>query len=69
MTVVTTVTCDFYRTSVVTPVTSVTVDWAAFSPAELWLILGVGALGGLAGLQPAIKGSLTEVADNLAPTT
>jgi putative ABC transport system permease protein len=49
--------------------TSVAVDWAAFSLRELWLILGVGALGGLAGLLPAIKGSLTEVADNLAPTT
>jgi putative ABC transport system permease protein len=49
--------------------TSVTVDWANFSVAELWLILAVGGLGGVAGLLPAIKGSLTQVADNLAPTT
>ncbi|MEM7202691.1 MAG: ABC transporter permease [Planctomycetota bacterium] len=45
----------------------VAVDWAAFSTAELWLILAVGALGGLAGILPAIKGSLTPVAEHLGP--
>jgi putative ABC transport system permease protein len=45
------------------------VDWAAFSPSELWLILGAGLLGGLAGILPAIKGSLTPVASSLGPTS
>jgi hypothetical protein len=29
-------------------------------------VAGVTALGGLAGLLPAVKGSMTQVADNLA---
>lgn len=49
--------------------TGVGVDWATFAVRELWLILGVAVLGGLAGLLPAVKGSLTEVADNLGPVS
>jgi putative ABC transport system permease protein len=45
------------------------VDWAAFTRDEIWLILAVGALGGLAGMLPAVKGSRTQVADSLAPTS
>jgi putative ABC transport system permease protein len=48
--------------------TGVWLDWAAFSPRELYLVAGVGMLGALAGLLPAVKGSFTQVADNLAPT-
>lgn len=44
-------------------------DWTAFSLAELWLILGVTCLGAVAGILPAAKGSMTQVADNLAPTS
>jgi putative ABC transport system permease protein len=49
--------------------TGVFVDWAAFSRDEAWLILATGVLGGIAGVLPAIKGSRTQVADNLAPTS
>jgi len=49
--------------------TGVTVDWAAFSVREAWLILGVTLIGGIAGAVPAIKGSTTEVAENLGPAT
>jgi putative ABC transport system permease protein len=45
------------------------VEWAVFSIAELWLILGVTALGGFAGVLPAWKGSRTQVAENLGPTS
>ncbi|GAB4140034.1 MAG: ABC transporter permease [Planctomycetota bacterium] len=53
--------------------TGVYVDWLAFRivpwPAsegrELYLVLAVTGLGALAGLLPAIKGSMTQVADNL----
>ncbi len=48
-------------------VAGVAIDWARFSKDELWLIAGVTALGGLAGVLPAIKGSLTPVADHLGP--
>ena len=51
----------------VADLTGVSVDWMAFSVDELWLIVGVAVLGGLAGVLPAIKGSMTEVADNLGP--
>jgi len=47
----------------------VAVDWLAFSAAELWLILGVAVLGGLAGVLPAVKGSLIPVADHLGPVS
>ncbi len=49
--------------------TSVAVEWTAFSVLELWLILGITALGGLAGMVPALKGSSVEVADNLGPVS
>ncbi len=49
--------------------TGVFIDWAAFTRQELGLILAVGVLGGLAGALPALKGSRTQVADNLAPTS
>ncbi len=47
--------------------TGVLVSWTAFSLDELWLILGATVLGCAAGILPAIKGSMTEVADNLGP--
>ena len=31
-----------------------------------FILFGVTALGGIAGLLPAVKGSMTQVADNLA---
>jgi putative ABC transport system permease protein len=46
--------------------TGVYLDWLQFRPWELWLLLGVTALGAIAGLLPAVKGSMTQVADNLA---
>lgn len=46
--------------------TGVWLDSFAFQPWEAWLVAGVTALGAAAGLLPAIKGSLTQVADNLA---
>lgn len=54
--------------------TGVYLDWTAFKfvpwpvsdGRELYLVLGVTALGAVAGLLPAVKGSLTQVADNLA---
>ncbi|MFY9343538.1 MAG: ABC transporter permease [Planctomycetota bacterium] len=46
--------------------TGVWLDWLQFRPWELWLLAGVTGLGGLAGLLPAVKGSMTQVADNLA---
>ncbi len=47
----------------------VPVDPLQFSLAEFWLILGTGLLGGFAGILPAIKGSMVQVADNLGPTS
>lgn len=47
--------------------TGVYLDWLVFRPWEIWLLLGVTALGAVAGLLPAVKGSMTQVADNLAP--
>lgn len=49
--------------------TGVLVAWTAFSVDEIWLIVSIGALGGFAGVLPAIEGSLTEVADNLGPVS
>lgn len=46
--------------------TGVWLDWLQFRPWEAWLLVGVTALGGIAGLLPAVKGSMTQVADNLA---
>lgn len=47
--------------------TGVALAWQSFSLAEAWLIVGVTVLGGLAGILPAIKGSLTPIADHLGP--
>jgi len=57
----------FVLRPVVEDQTGVYLDWLTFRPWELWLLLGVTALGAVAGLLPAVKGSLTQVADNLAP--
>ena len=46
--------------------TGVYLDWLQFRAWEGWLLVGVTALGAVAGLLPAIKGSMTQVADNLA---
>lgn len=52
--------------NVVEDMTGVYLDWLSIRWWELWLVLGVTTVGALAGLVPAIKGSLTQVADNLA---
>lgn len=46
--------------------TGVYLDWLQFGLWELWLVLGVTGIGACAGLLPAVKGSMTQVADNLA---
>ncbi|MEO0479144.1 MAG: ABC transporter permease [Planctomycetota bacterium] len=45
------------------------VDGSAFLREELYLVLGLGLLGGLAGVLPAVKASRTEVQEHLTPTT
>lgn len=59
----------FFLADLIEQRSGVRVDWTTFSIAEVWLVLGSALLGGIAGLLPAIKGSLTEVAANLAPTS
>ncbi len=49
--------------------TSVPLDWAAFSLAEAVLVGGVAILGSVSGILPALKGSMTPVAENLGPTS
>jgi putative ABC transport system permease protein len=51
---------------VVEDMTGVFLDWTQFRVWELWLLLGVTGIGAIAGLAPAVKGSMTQVADNLA---
>ncbi len=51
---------------VVEDTTGVWLDPLQFRLWELWLVLGVSGIGAVAGLAPAVKGSLTQVADNLA---
>jgi len=51
---------------VVEDLTGVYLDAMQFRPWELWLLLGVTGVGAAAGLLPAVKGSMTQVADNLA---
>jgi putative ABC transport system permease protein len=46
--------------------TGVYLDWLQFRWWELWLLLGVTGVGAAAGLLPAVKGSMTQVADNLS---
>ncbi len=59
----------YFFAPLVSDISGVMVDWRAFSVDELWLILGTCVLGGFAGILPAIKGSLVEVADNLGPVS
>lgn len=47
--------------------TGVVLDVFAYHPAHLLTPLGMLALGALAGMVPALKAYLTDVADNLAP--
>lgn len=46
--------------------TGVYLDWLQFGAWELLLVVGVTGIGAIAGLIPAVKGSLTQVADNIA---
>jgi hypothetical protein len=48
--------------------TGVYLEWLQLRWWEPVLIGGVTGVGALAGLLPAVKGSMTQVADNLAPT-
>jgi putative ABC transport system permease protein len=57
---------SFLLRGVVEDMTGVYLDWLQFGLWELWLVLGVTAIGACAGLLPAVKGSMTQVADNLA---
>jgi len=57
---------EFFLQGLVEDLTGVYLDWSIFRPWELWLVLGVTAIGAIAGLAPAVKGSMTQVADNLA---
>ncbi len=57
----------FLLRTTVEDMTGVFLEWGAFAPREGILVAAVTVLGGLAGLLPAVKGSLTQVADNLTP--
>ena len=59
----------YLLSDMVAEMVDVAVDWSVFSVEEIWLILGVAALGGLAGVLPAVKGSRTPVADHLGPVS
>ena len=54
------------RRRTVEDLTGVFLDWSLFRFWELCLLGGVTAIGAVAGLTPAVKGSMTQVADNLA---
>ncbi len=56
----------FLLRNVVEDMTGVYLDWLQFGLWEAWLVLGVTGIGACAGLLPAVKGSMTQVADNLA---
>ena len=49
--------------------TGIFVDWATFDGKELLLIAGVGVLGAIAGILPAVEGARVPVAENLGPTS
>lgn len=57
---------EYFLVSTVEDLTGVYLDWTIFRMWELWLVLGVAGIGAIAGLAPAVKGSMTQVADNLA---
>lgn len=57
---------EFFMRALVEDLTGVYLDWSIFRPWEFWLVLGVTGIGAIAGLAPAVKGSMTQVADNLA---
>src|SRR5690606_12803431 len=59
-------TAEFFARELVEDLTGVNLDWTIFKLWELWLVLGVTGIGAIAGLAPAVKGSMTQVADNLA---
>jgi putative ABC transport system permease protein len=56
----------FLLRETVEDMTGVYLEWLQFAWWELWLVLGVTTIGACAGLLPAVKGSMTQVADNLA---
>jgi putative ABC transport system permease protein len=58
----------FLLRGVVEDMTGVYLEWLQLRWWEPVLIGGVTGVGALAGLLPAVKGSMTQVADNLAPT-
>ena len=57
---------EYFMQPTVEDLTGVYLDWTLFKMWELWLVLGVSGIGAIAGLAPAVKGSMTQVADNLA---
>ncbi|MFT4512960.1 MAG: putative ABC transport system permease protein [Planctomycetota bacterium] len=57
---------QYFMQPTVEDMTGVYLDWTLFKMWELWLVLGVSGIGAIAGLAPAVKGSMTQVADNLA---
>jgi putative ABC transport system permease protein len=57
---------EYFMQPTVEDLTGVYLDWTLFKVWELWLVLGVSGIGAIAGLAPAVKGSMTQVADNLA---
>ena len=57
---------EYFTQGIVEDLTGVYLDWTLFQMWELWLVLGVSGIGAIAGLAPAVKGSMTQVADNLA---
>jgi putative ABC transport system permease protein len=59
----------FVGSSYIEAETGISVDWAAFTLKELALVAGVGVLGSLAGILPAVEGSRVPVAENLGPTS
>lgn len=56
---------EYFMQATVEDLTGVYLDWTLFKTWELWLVLGVSGIGAIAGLAPAVKGSMTQVADNL----
>lgn len=59
----------FVGSSYIEAETGISVDWAVFSLKELVLVIGVGVLGSIAGILPAVEGARVPVAENLGPTS